>query len=307
MTRLIAAHWRGECSLARSYWLNGLALSAGLGLLGGWWLAARGVELRPAAAAPLVALALALAVVAWQTVGLWRSATRAAREPGRAFWPRAAKATCVLGALTGGLNLLSAAGDLLRLEGVTGSRELSEYRLERKAGGGLLLTGAINRRSAREAVAALGDPAAGPLWVDSPGGLVEPALDLARHVRAHGVTVVASGRCMSACVLLLAASPRAAVEPGALVVFHRFEPAAAPANPVLREQDALTLRRVADLYREAGLAGWAVAAADRERSWMPSLGEQVGMGLVKQVYDRGRGAFVAAAGYCAEHGRACGR
>jgi hypothetical protein len=110
---------------------------------------------------------------------------------------------------------------------------------------------------------------------------------------------------MSACVLLLAASPRAAVEPGALVVFHRFEPAVAPANPLLRKQDALTLRRASDLYRDAGLAAWAVEAAGREWSWMPTLGQQVAMGLIGEIYDRARGAFVAAADYCAGHERVC--
>src|SRR5208337_2623796 len=82
-------HWRGECSLAVSYWVNGwLAVIpiATVALLVGVaskearqpWLYLTGLS--------LIWSVVILAVV-WQSVGTWRSAARAKRLRGRRFWP----------------------------------------------------------------------------------------------------------------------------------------------------------------------------------------------------------------------------
>src|SRR5580704_14485913 len=84
--RFIARHWRGELSLARSGWVDGvliglvfLALSAGVGVLCAVYL-----KDYVALAACLGATALAqLMLLIWQVVGIWRSADRHVSHGGR--------------------------------------------------------------------------------------------------------------------------------------------------------------------------------------------------------------------------------
>src|SRR5277367_2336774 len=95
-------HWRGECSLAVSYWLNGLlpvipvaaiALLVGVALREGRqpWLYLTGM---------LLIWSIVILTVIWQSVGTWRSATRTRRLRGRRFWPVVAKVMIVVGVLS---------------------------------------------------------------------------------------------------------------------------------------------------------------------------------------------------------------
>ena len=98
-------HWRGELSLSKAYWINTIlavtvicssifALRALLEYIGpsndltalGAWIAF---------------CLLVLAVVVWQFVGLWRSASYHSERGGSAFWARAAQVMVVIGASTG--------------------------------------------------------------------------------------------------------------------------------------------------------------------------------------------------------------
>ena len=111
--------------------------------------------------------------------------------------------------------------------------------------------------------------------------------------------VVAEEECISACVMVLAASPTAAVFPGTTVMFHRAEPLVEFANPELRKQQALLLREAEEIYREFGIADWAVETAGRQQFWTPTLEQMIRMNLIDFIYDPASGDFVPAARYCA--------
>jgi hypothetical protein len=98
-----ARHWRGELTLAQSYWINMGLLSVPFGLLG----AALGASGESAFAdAPRVFSALTLALLAgcliiapWQIVGVWRAAKRHVTTGGRRFWARAAQVVSATNAI----------------------------------------------------------------------------------------------------------------------------------------------------------------------------------------------------------------
>jgi len=97
----LVRHWRGELSLARSYWINYLVLGACAGLSFGALGAAiniRGVE-QPVCW--LISLGLTWSAITlftiWSATGVWRAAT-AYRRAGKRFWGVAAKVTIALGA-----------------------------------------------------------------------------------------------------------------------------------------------------------------------------------------------------------------
>ena len=121
--------------------------------------------------------------------------------------------------------------------------------------------------------------------------------------------VMAEEQCISACVILLAASPYAAISPGTKVTFHRAEPLVKFATPELRRESHSYLRGVErqteQLYRESGIADWAIETAKRQPFWTPTIDQQIRMGLIAYIYDLDSEEFVAAGDYCISHQDQC--
>jgi hypothetical protein len=93
-----ARHWRGELSLARSWWLGGVLINGlCVGIL--FAIAAQTTIIifdrsRAIAVVLLLAqIALTIVVYIWALIGTWRSAGRA----GTKFWPIVARVLMVLG------------------------------------------------------------------------------------------------------------------------------------------------------------------------------------------------------------------
>jgi ATP-dependent protease ClpP protease subunit len=64
------------------------------------------------------------------------------------------------------------------------------------------------------------------LEINSPGGLVDEALKLARFVEKARIPVIVRYECLSACVLVAVASPASYAEEGAIFGFHQTAPVA---------------------------------------------------------------------------------
>lgn len=107
----IARHWRGDLSLARSYWLNGIVLSAVAVIA--LRIVLESIRTANKEARLIVALAVLIAfyvLCVWQFVGIWRSAT-----PRYSLWGTLAKFCVILGWLFLFVSLLSLFADLLQL------------------------------------------------------------------------------------------------------------------------------------------------------------------------------------------------
>jgi hypothetical protein len=89
--------WRGEFTLADSYWLSWLPVSVLLAIV---VLATTATGAAGRGKTWVIAVLAAVAAVAvWQAVGLWRSADRTIARGGAKGWPIAAKACVILGLL----------------------------------------------------------------------------------------------------------------------------------------------------------------------------------------------------------------
>lgn len=102
----VARHWRGELSLAKSFWLNGFVLGlvfriAFSALLTGTYAAAAsgGGPSIGLALVFLALMALNIALVVWQLVGIWRSAGHQAERGGSKAWGVVARIVVIVGAL----------------------------------------------------------------------------------------------------------------------------------------------------------------------------------------------------------------
>ena len=302
----VRTHWRGEQSLARSYWINNLLFS--MLIIISFKFAEDPISKLNAKTilTILFVYVVCLAIITvWQIVGIWRSATNHSIKTGRWFWARAAKVMVVIGGLGATANLSTLGKDLLSGLVALNEPRLANHTIERLGDTDLIFTGAINSESVSELVVALEDPAITILRINSHGGLLNPAITLARLIRRRELMVMAEIQCVSACVILLAGSPNAAIVPGSEVSFHRFEAIAEFSNPDLRRESAKYLREAEAIYLEFGISEWAIKTARRQEYWTPTLNQMIQMNLIKYVYMISQNQFVTAEEYCTSRPSEC--
>ena len=306
MIRYLIAHWRGEQSLAWSYWVNVTLLSLAVLLAIGLVEEPMSrLELQTAITIALLLILLVSALNVWQLVGLWRSAGNTMRRSAKRFWPVVARIVVVFGAIYGAGTVVTATNDLRKASLALQEPDLAEYELQRVPGEGLLLTGAINDRSAGEVMEMLGASEIRILRIDSYGGLIEPAARLARFVRREGVLVLVESQCWSACVWILAASEESAIYPWARVTFHRAEPIADFSTPEINAGFQDYLDEILAYDREFGIPEWVVHKVRREEFWTPTINELIEIGVIAQIYEPEAAALVPARDYCARHADDC--
>ena len=104
-----ARHWRGELSLPKSYWVNGVVFGfiVGVAVVSVGFGVNRSGEAQPVVwFATLIGTWVVIALFTmWQTVGVWRSATRY-KAGGNRFWGGLAKTVTVLGVINLAYNCL---------------------------------------------------------------------------------------------------------------------------------------------------------------------------------------------------------
>jgi hypothetical protein len=95
-------HWRGKQSLAISYWINAVLVSAVIHFLCGALTAIAPIA-DPVAlsrVALFIGVVTLFIITPWQWVGLWRSAKNHMALTHRAFWAKLARAQIALGMLS---------------------------------------------------------------------------------------------------------------------------------------------------------------------------------------------------------------
>jgi hypothetical protein len=219
-------HWRGECSLAVSYWINGWLAVIPIVLAG----VLVGVAFRESRQPWLYLTGLLLIwgvvvlTVIWQSVGTWRSATRAMRLSGRRFWPIAAQVMTVLG-LLGNVNLLRVRAAPAIIDAaayVQGDPRLGIHGVRILRGGAEIeITGPLTWGLAQQLQAALAQaPAAHVVHLDSVGGRVGVALNIAGLIAARHLDTYVEHICASACTLAFLAGRQRWIGPRGRLGFH---------------------------------------------------------------------------------------
>lgn len=289
-------HWRGQLSLATSFWLNGVLTGLVLVPLVAYLLsrvaiwAVQGQQALIAASAVVVALAFPWPLMVWQLVGIWRSAGRTHRERSRRFGPwlaRGAVVVCALVGLIGGAMLvgkrLPLIGELYRA--ASGDTERGERRYAVTLGGReLILAGPIAIGSVREVKERLArHPQVAVLRLEGPGGRIAPARELRDLVEARGLSTYVGESCNSACAFIFIGGKERILRKGARLGFHRL----ALAGMSDSEMDAQAAQE-REAMRQRGIAGWFIDKAlstPFEKIWYPTEEELVRAGVVTRVTD----------------------
>jgi hypothetical protein len=96
----VVRHWRGDLSLATSYWLNMVVIGAVFRFC--WVIVARWTD--ATRGPPIFAIGFFIFMVAlyiWQVVGVWRSAGSHVERGGKKFWAVCGRIFGVLTAVIG--------------------------------------------------------------------------------------------------------------------------------------------------------------------------------------------------------------
>jgi hypothetical protein len=281
----IARHWRGELTLPVSFWVNNLLLLLPLGIAIGAlmvWIAAWGQSLQAASISLLVGGSLLLLLSVWAPVGAWRSANTYLAEGGAPGWALATKIVLALGTVS---NVGALAVDVLpelpaHLRLAAGHDPIGRLGIVLAPDGrSVTLSGPFSMGAASRFERTLERaPQLQRVLLDSPGGRLFEAHEIATAVRKRGLQTRASGDCASACTLVFLAGPNRSLAPGTRLGFHR---ASVPTlNPL---HDQFANRRLASLYDEAGLPRdfiFRVLATPASTMWFPAAVLLVEVGIL---------------------------
>jgi hypothetical protein len=256
--RYFGQHWSGQLTLARSFWVNGVALHLLLTLwslqLARYMRDANTNNLRVFVVGWIACLAL---VGVWQWVGIWRAGAKShvvARVLARC-WVVASVVPLIVLAVDD-LTATWLATDEMGPYSVRvlGKPEEAEF------------SGTLNAGAANAVVALLNaHPRVRFLHMTSPGGLANEGLRLAREVRKRHLRVIVDSSCISACTLVFVAGEQRLVRDRARLGFHR--PHAAGGT------DSLGRNELGDLLEDVGASQRFITHVENTPSyelWWPS-------------------------------------
>lgn len=163
---------------------------------------------------------------------------------------------------------------------------LAEFTVERFDRTTVRFDGAINDQSVAAVLRELDDRRVKTLWITSHGGLIDPAEQLASRVRSLRVEVVAEDYCISACVMVLVASPNAAAVTETEITFHQPQEVIHALDRRNAISDTERLDGMRSYFARFDLPDWAIERMLESEYWTPTCKELVEMGIIQYVYDR---------------------
>jgi len=286
-------HWRGELSLPVSYWLNGILAAIAMHTAAfSFGAFVDGAKLKAGAAMALgltCFLAATSILLAWQMVGIWRSATRHAAK-GKVFWAVAAKIIVILGVARSAFDLGGTFVPLIadHIKIAMGDEHIGEnhFRLLRN-GTELEFVGGLKTGTAKEFERML--EAASQVRVlrlNSYGGRIAEADAIADLVRKRQLITYVSQHCDSACThIFLAGSQRWLGQEGQLG-FHQ------PSIAGL-DQEAISdaIKEEGRTLRSLGLPSEFVSkalATPSDKIWRPTHEELLAARVISGISDGSR-------------------
>jgi hypothetical protein len=292
-TNYFVRHWRGQLSLPVSYWINGWGatlICVGLMLLAGKYLG--NISVRGKSTAILGLTALLLLTTVWSTVGTWSSAGHHVARGGARIWAVAVQILTVLGVFGTATNFFLYQLPQMREHWLlaSGHDPLGEIDIQlSRDGRALVLSGVFGSGSASKVRAQLEQtPDVTTLVLESGGGRIAEAVDVAQMVRERKLNTYVETHCESACTFIFLAGADRAGTPHAQIGFHRaFFPGMDP------DLDAAMTEHMLEEYREAGLSEAFLArvrTTQAQDMWYPTRDELVAARVVNRVSSGGETA-----------------
>jgi hypothetical protein len=290
----ITKHWRGQYSLGVAYWVVGIVsnLAAVFAIL----LASQFIL----TAVPFVPLSIfiffvlvwsgLIALAVWQTVGIWRSATRRRIERHaagrRAFWAVVAKVAVCLGVVQLATLMVKTAipqvAEATRMA-FLGDPSIPAYATRMlNSGTEAEITGGIKYGVTADLEKLLDTySSVRVLHLDSVGGRIGEGKKLNALIRARSLDTYVEGKCLSACTLAFVAGKQRILRKGASLGFHRGAFPGSQANDLGSGVER-------DIYSAAGITTDFIdkaLATDNSSMWRPTEAELLSAKVVTKVSD----------------------
>jgi len=241
-------HWRGELSLAKSFWVNYFLITFALTLVGFvdsfGFVINRVIDVFPiiwAAAFFSIGFYLALTIgvllITWQLVGIWRSARNHCNKRS-ALWGRVAQVVVVIAVISEARQFFSTASAFSEIMKIAlGHDPIGSYELYVSQDATYLaLKGSIAfgvTDDVRRTLDAY--PTVQIIDLNSEGGRVAEGRKLRDLIGSRGLVTYTSTACYSACTLAYAAGKERHIRAGAVLGFH--QPIGGKDEPYYDKQD----------------------------------------------------------------------
>ena len=284
----LVRHWRGELSLARSYWLNTSLLSTVFGLAVNL-LSLLDITTHPRGYSLLIVAMwiVVFMIIPWQLVGLWRSAANYIKEADGGIWGRVVQVLVVLGVLYNLNILLNTAIPQVREYAriALGTDGYSRYRLRvLRQGTEIEVSGAIGFGLTDDMVKHLDANASiRVIHLNSPGGRIAEARRLRDLIAARRLVTYSSEDCHSACVIAFMGGTTRVLRQGAKLGFHRWSFPGTTSEELDSE-----MRKERLFLVSVGVKSQFVDrafATPADGMWTPSVDELLRAGVITHVSD----------------------
>jgi hypothetical protein len=286
-------HWRGEYSLAVSYWINWSLLAIVLGKPAEMFIdhvrthAGISDDPRPLFATMIAICIAALAISVWQWVGVARSALRSKRETGKSLWPHVALVTVAISALACAALICQALPAVPRIVALFFDHPGEQYRVGISADGKELnISGRFDFGIAAQVRKALEQhPGVYVIVLDSDSGRASAGVALGSWLAEGRYTTVVRGRCVGPCSVAFAGGSTRLLAYGGTLAFYPPVPGQAGVGP--NEIAATTARFLAARGIREDFVKKALGVEGRE-SWVPPPRELFDGGVISGAIVDGR-------------------
>lgn len=279
-------HWRGELPLAVTYWANGfLVLFAQSAILTTMAEMKGNYPLRIVAVAGIGATLFSFAVWLWLVVGIWRSADRHVSLGTPHPWAKAAKFMVVIGLIGVAFalpkNVAPYVNELALI--ASGNDPIGNFEISVAANGrSVIVHGPLREGSAAKIQTILdAAPSATLLVLNSNGGRLAEAQQLALTVRERHLDTYVKDECVSACTFVFLAGKDRAATPNARIGFHQ------PSFPGMDTNTHKSMTQdMLDSYLSAGLPKsflQHIGKTSPEDMWYPTHDELITSNVITRV------------------------
>ncbi len=285
----IREHWKGELTLAQSFWVNMFLLSFGFRLLDTflfqWTPPPESLQIWVGLALIYLFAALFL-VYPWQIVGTWRSSQRHEEETNKKGWSRVVRVLIIFGLFGTVGNLLVLAPTLKEMMKIIYFNEgVSEYELSLDLENNLIiLNGAIGFGVSRDLDELLqANPEIKGIVLNSFGGRLAEGDALGSLIKEYRLDTYSSEQCLSACTVAFIHGKTRSITRNANLGFHSYQNVEdfILSSEISRQQDIH-----AKLFIENGVSTEFVSKmfdAEFDDMWYPSQDVLLTAGVIDGV------------------------
>jgi len=286
----IRKHWRGELSLAVSFWINLFLLNIVLWLF--WVLLSDGEILKNPVIIARIAIIFGifsiLIVYPWQIIGLWRSCNRHIEISGKRFWARTAQVLVILG-IVGTLANLNSYWPIYKYYfsiGFEKDDEYESYTLTLEKNNTLIhLQGGLGFGISDEVALLLKKyPKVEGVILDSIGGRIYEGRELAKLISAYDLDTYSLKGCYSAATIVFIAGENRFLGMGANLGFHQYTAGSEYIDTFvdMEEEQAKDLL----LFRQQGVKSEFIERlfeTSHDDLWYPTIDEMLDAGVIHGI------------------------